>query len=179
MPEPFSRPGLLAALTPMVAVARPCAAHFSHRHRGKHRSWSSCFYLSLVPSLVTATTGSTAPLTAGKWSQRCRSALRLPPIHCGRADSATAACFGPTALAAGIALIAGGVHAAGLPVNRRTALGPLDPELPRFSLSAIAARLLTQAFDFADRHFRKEPVASVRRLVALRIDRREIGSCLA
>ena len=112
-----TRPGALGSLVPRVSVPPQAKRPLSLVTPINIANWTLAgFYLSLVPSLVAGTTGSTAPLTGGA----VVTALMVSgavTVYLRRGKSASANLnFGVTAKTLGILTVVAGVHLANVPL---------------------------------------------------------------
>ncbi|PDT18466.1 MFS transporter [Rhizobium sp. J15] len=111
------RPGALGSLVPRVSVPPQAKRPLSVVTPINIANWTLAgFYLSLVPSLVAGTTGSTAPLTGGA----VVTALMVSgavTVYARRGKSASANLgFGVSAKTLGILTVVAGVHLANVPL---------------------------------------------------------------
>ncbi|OWV69104.1 MFS transporter [Rhizobium sp. R339] len=112
-----TRPGALGSLVPRVSVPPQAKRPLSLVTPINIANWTLAgFYLSLVPSLVAGTTGSTAPLTGGA----VVTALMVSgavTVYLRRGKSVSANLnFGVTAKTLGILTVVAGVHLANVPL---------------------------------------------------------------
>ncbi|MBB3608247.1 MFS transporter [Rhizobium sp. BK602] len=107
------RPGLLASLKPEVAVPPQVRRTLLVLTPINISVWALAgFYLSLVPSLVSATTGSAAPLVGGSVVAALTISGASSVFLMRRASAARALTFGISTMVPGILAVIAGVHIA-------------------------------------------------------------------
>ncbi|TXH79810.1 MAG: MFS transporter, partial [Rhizobium sp.] len=107
------RAGLLASLKPEVAVPPQVRRTLLALTPINVAVWAlGGFYLSLVPSLVSATTGSTAPLVGGSVVAALTISGAAAVFLLRRRSAATAMMFGIASMTLGVLTVIAGVHAA-------------------------------------------------------------------
>ncbi|TWB16128.1 putative MFS family arabinose efflux permease [Rhizobium sp. ERR 1071] len=114
MPETTSRrAGVLASLKPEVAVPQQARRTLLALTPINIAVWALAgFYLSLVPSLVTATTGSTAPLVGGSVVAALTISGAAAVFLLRKKSAVTIMKFGIPTMSFGILTIIAGMHAA-------------------------------------------------------------------
>ncbi|WP_064711696.1 MFS transporter [Rhizobium bangladeshense] len=112
-----TRPGALGSLVPRVSVPPQAKGPLSLVTPINIANWTlGGFYLSLVPSLVASTTGSTAPLTGGAVVAALTGSGAIA-VYLRRGRTAAANLFfGVSAKALGILTVVAGVHLANVPL---------------------------------------------------------------
>lgn len=112
-----TRPGALGSLVPRVSVPLQAKRPLSLITPINIANWTLAgFYLSLVPSLVAGTTGSTAPLTGGAVVTALMVSGAIT-VYARRGKSASAnLAFGVSAKTLGILTVVAGVHLANVPL---------------------------------------------------------------
>lgn len=117
-PETASRrPGLLASLKPRAAVPPQVRSILLALTPINVAGWGlGGFYLSLVPSLVSATTGSTAPLTAGSVVAALTISGSTAVFLLRNRPAGTALAVGIPSMVVGMLTIVAGVHAGAVPM---------------------------------------------------------------
>nr|WP_245276494.1 MFS transporter [Rhizobium leucaenae] len=107
------RSGLLASLKPEVAVPQQVRRTLLALTPVNVAVWAlGGFYLSLVPSLVSATTGSTAPLVGGSVVAALTISGAAAVSLLRKRSATTAMTFGIPSMMLGILTVIAGVHAA-------------------------------------------------------------------
>ncbi|WFU09454.1 MFS transporter [Rhizobium sp. CB3090] len=107
------RSGLLASLKPEVAVPQQARRTLLALTPINVAVWAlGGFYLSLVPSLVSATTGSKAPLVGGSVVAALTISGAAAVFLLRKRSAATAMTFGISSMTLGILTVIAGVHAA-------------------------------------------------------------------
>ncbi|MBB5575018.1 MULTISPECIES: MFS transporter [Rhizobium] len=107
------RSGLLASLKPEVAVPQQVRRTLLALTPINVAVWAlGGFYLSLVPSLVSATTGSTAPLVGGSVVAALTISGAAAVFLLRKRSAATAMTLGIPSMTLGILTVIAGVHAA-------------------------------------------------------------------
>ena len=107
------RAGLLASLKPEVAVPPQARRTLLALTPINVAVWAlGGFYLSLVPSLVSATTGSTAPLVGGSVVAALTISGAGAVFLLRKRSAATSMTFGISSMALGVLTVVAGVHAA-------------------------------------------------------------------
>ena len=107
------RAGLLASLKPEVAVPPQARRTLLALTPINVAVWAlGGFYLSLVPSLVNATTGSTAPLVGGSVVAALTISGAGAVFLLRKRSAATSMTFGISSMALGVLTVVAGVHAA-------------------------------------------------------------------
>jgi len=114
MPETTTRrTGLLASLKPEIAVPLQARRTLLALTPINVAVWALAgFYLSLVPSLVTATTGSTAPLVGGSVVAALTISGAAAVFLMRKRSAATIMWFGIPSMTLGILTVIAGMHAA-------------------------------------------------------------------
>ncbi|OWV92015.1 MFS transporter [Rhizobium sp. R635] len=112
-----TRPGALGSLVPRVSVPPQAKRPLSLITPINIANWTLAgFYLSLVPSLVAGTTGSTAPLTGGAVVTALMVSGAIT-VYARRGKSASAnLAFGASAKTLGILTVVAGEHLANVPL---------------------------------------------------------------
>lgn len=112
-----TRPGALASLKPRMAVPPRIRRPLALVTLINLANWTlGGFYLSLVPSVVAAATGSRAPLTGGAVVTALMVAGAVSVLlrrACAPRDNLT---FGVLATALGVVIVVAGIHLASVPV---------------------------------------------------------------
>lgn len=118
IPETTSRrAGLLASLKPDVAIPPQARRTLLALTPINIAIWALAgFYLSLIPSLVSTTTGSTAPLVGGSVVAALTVSGATAVFSLRNKPAATALTFGISAMTLGILTIVAGVHTAHVPI---------------------------------------------------------------
>ncbi|MFK0162942.1 MFS transporter [Rhizobium sp. NPDC090279] len=107
------RSGLLASLKPVIAVPQQARRTLLALTPINIAVWALAgFYLSLVPSLVTATTGSTAPVVGGSVVAALTISGAAAVFLLRRKSAATIMRFGIPSMTLGILTVIAGMHAA-------------------------------------------------------------------
>ncbi|HEY0123828.1 MAG TPA: MFS transporter [Rhizobium sp.] len=111
------RAGLLASLKPEVAVPPQARRTLLALTPINVAVWAlGGFYLSLVPSLVSATTGSTAPLVGGSVVAALTISGAAAVFLLRKKPAATALAFGISTMTPGLLAVVVGVHTALVPI---------------------------------------------------------------
>ncbi|KTS42540.1 MFS transporter, partial [Methylobacterium indicum] len=111
------RPGALASLRPRMAVPPRIRRPLALVTPINLANWTlGGFYLSLVPSVVAAATGSRAPLTGGAVVTALMVAGAVSVLVRRMAAPRTNLTFGVLATAFGVVTVVAGIHAASVPV---------------------------------------------------------------
>ncbi|MBX4998268.1 MFS transporter [Rhizobium lentis] len=112
-----TRPGALGSLVPRVSIPPEAKRPLSLVTPINIANWTlGGFYLSLVPSLVASTTGSTAPLTGGA-VVAALTASGATAVYVRRSKTAAAnLLFGVSVQTLGILTVVAGVHLANVPL---------------------------------------------------------------
>ena len=107
------RAGLLASLKPEVAVPPQARRTLLALTPINIAVWALAgFYLSLVPSLVSTTTGSTAPLVGGSVVAALTISGAIAVFLLRKRSAATSMTFGISSMTLGLLAVIAGVHAA-------------------------------------------------------------------
>jgi MFS family permease len=111
------RAGLIASLKPEVAIPPQVRRTLLALTPINVAVWAlGGFYLSLVPSLISATTGSTAPLVGGSVVAALTVSGAASVFLLRKKPAATALTFGISTMTLGILAVVAGVHSAEVPV---------------------------------------------------------------
>ncbi|WP_064693712.1 MFS transporter [Rhizobium aegyptiacum] len=112
-----TRPGALGSLVPRVSIPPQAKRPLSLVTPINIANWTlGGFYLSLVPSLIASTTGSTAPLTGGSIVAALTASGAIA-VYLRRGKTAAAnLIFGVSAKTLGILTVVAGVHLANVPL---------------------------------------------------------------
>ena len=111
------RAGLLASLKPEVAVPQQARRTLLALTPINIAVWALAgFYLSLVPSLVSATTGSTAPLVGGSVVAALTISGAAAVFLLRKRSAVTIMRFGIPTMTLGILTVIAGMHAAEVPI---------------------------------------------------------------
>ncbi|AVA20276.1 MULTISPECIES: MFS transporter [unclassified Rhizobium] len=111
------RPGLIASLRPEVAIPPQARRTLLALTPINVAVWAlGGFYLSLVPSLVSATTGSTLPLVGGSVVGTLTISGAASVFLLRKRPAATALAFGISTMTLGLLAVVAGVHLAEVPL---------------------------------------------------------------
>ncbi|MEF0941973.1 MFS transporter [Rhizobium sp. BR 362] len=111
------RAGVIASLKPEVAIPPQARRTLLALTPINVAVWAlGGFYLSLVPSLISATTGSTAPLVGGSVVAALTISGAASVFLLRKKSAATTLTFGISTMTLGILAVVAGVHSAEVPV---------------------------------------------------------------